>query len=827
MNQEKDEAKVEGKRGPGRPRKPKSPLWLGWFDKRLTTQKVDSGKGRLKRLLETIREVNRVANQEVLFPALANHLLTPRQRNEGRHYLASGRREPLGKGVWPLLSCLGDRYNIPDDREWAKWRWVEADLKEEGIATILPADLALLPEAAASVNFSQNFNMLEQFAIVRFRLQPIFLGIESGREQPPYDGSGTAPPTIIARGPGGRLVDKELGISEQINAVTQDLMRLSDEDGKRMKRYLTGNWKHVRVSPPVRLLAATTWEWWEKATLVEAINGLKLELDSESSQPIKLGAELGKDVALGSMAHLRRCLSREGRVEEIEYYNWLLEELEGSNLQAVLVPTLEGTCFACSPLALNMFYNSLMARLCGGNRVEEAAFRGVAIKSVGSQGSEAPVMGIAQPLAQHPLIEALDPSQAQDALIEALDPSQAQQDALREALDPSQASHGFTGVRRPPLHRKRSRRGAEGPPKRSKTHEGAGLTGVRRPPVRSKANEGAGGVHCLAMQPQERIDERALAQARFAEPALSQAGSFLGLPRWAPARATMLTGQSLAYYWGHTLNLSALRSLNTSALDGYAGLKAFRLAIETQSQLFDNRLMATLGSFWDEAVKKRSFPEGFMGTLVNWVEGADIPIDGKEEGTMKERPEPAHELNLQLIRLGISTPSSWARSTCELEARLSGALGQPVQRNGLGVALHGGLRPPSNAEGGGGPLRPLPPRWPRVAFEPLRGLPVGSPASAPGSGNPSEPGRATSHPSGSSSHATFDAGAQNLIQMIKELRTFWINEAGGVVPLLSDKSPDPRASDGNWRKTFTLYVKQVSACSVREALKTFAEQVEI
>jgi hypothetical protein len=63
--------------------------------------------------------------------------------------------------------------------------------------------------------------------------------------------------------------------------------------------------------------------------------------------------------------------------------------------------------------------------------------------------------------------------------------------------------------------------------------------------------------------------------------------------------------------------------------------------------------------------------------------------------------------------------------------------------------------------------------------------------------------------------------------MIKELRTFWINEAGGVVPLLSDKSPDPRASDGNWRKTFTLYVKQVSACSVREALKTFAEQVEV
>jgi hypothetical protein len=489
VNQEKDEKKVERRRGPGRPRKPKSPLWLGWFDKRLTAQKVDSGKGRLKRLLETIREVNRVANQEVLFPALANHLLTPRQRDEGRHYLASGRREPLGRGIWPLLSCLGDRYNIPDDREWAKWRGVETDLKEEGIATILPAHLALLPEAAASVNFSQNFNMLEQFAIVRFRLQPIFLGIDSGLEQPPYDGSGTASPIIIARGPGGRLVDKELGISEQINAVTQDLMRLSDEDGKRMKRYLRGNWKHVRVSPPVRLLAATTWEWWERATLVEAINGLKLELDSESSQPIQLGAELGKDVALGSMAHLRRCLSREGRVEEIEYYNWLLEELEGSNLQAVLVPTLEGICFACSPLALNMFYNSLMARLCGGNRVEEAALRGVAIKSVESRGSEAPLMGIAQPMAQHPLIEALDPSQAQQALIEALDPSQAQ-DALQEALDPSQASHGFTGltgltgvrrsvgrvqrfderVRRPPLHRKRSTR--------SKPNEGAGLTGA-------------------------------------------------------------------------------------------------------------------------------------------------------------------------------------------------------------------------------------------------------------------------------------------------------------------------------------------------------------
>ena len=670
MNQERYEERVEGKRGPGRPRKPKSPLWLSWVDKRLTFQNRDSGKGRLKRLLETIREVNRAANHEVLLPALANHLLTPRQRYEGINYLARGRQGPLERGVWLLLSCLGDRYNIPNSREWAKWRWVLADLKEEGIATILPADLALLPEAAASVNFSQNFNMVEQFAIVRFRLQPIFLGIDSGLEQPPYEGYGTAPPTIIARGPGGRLVDKELGISEHITAVTQDLMRLSDEDGKRMKRYLRGNWKHVRVSPPVRLLAATTWEWWERATLVGAIDRLKLELGSESSLPIKLGAEVGKDVALGSMAHLRRCLSREGRIEEIEYYNWLLEELEGSKLQAVLVPTLEGICFACSPLALNVFYNSLMARLCGGNRIEEAAFRGVA---------------------------------------------------------------------------------------------------------QERFNERA-----LA---QARFDERALAQAPFAEPALSQAGSYLALPRWAPARATMLTGQSLAYNWGHTLNLTALRSLDTSALDGYAGLKAFRLAIETQSQLFDNRLMATLERFWDEAVKKRSFPEGFMKTLVYWVEGAEIPIDGQEKWTMRERPEPAHELHRQLIRLGISTPLSWARSTCELEARLDGALGQP--------------------------------------------LPVGSPASAPGSGTPSEPGRATSPPSGSSSHATFDAGAQNLIQMIKELKTFWINEAGGVVPLLSDDSTDPLASDGRWRKTFTRYVNQVSACSVREALKTFAKQVEV
>lgn len=644
MNQKRNQDNTHKKRGPGRPRK--LPLVSGppgWFTNRFTHKNQESGRGRLDRLLDAIDDVNTCANQSVLFPALANHLLTPIE-------------------------------------------------KKDDIVTILPADLAQLPEAAADANFNQNFNMLEQFAILRFRLQPIFLGIDQRIEQLADGGKSIALPTITARSPGGRLVGEKLDISQQINAAVTTLMKMSHEHAKTMKVYQQGNWKHLQLSPPVRLLAATTWECWERATLMVAIKTLDLERDCVSRQSIELGAEFTEDVSLGSMEHLRRCMSLEGRTEEINYYRWMLKELEESGLEMVLVPTLEGICFACSPQALDIFYKLLSGKLCGGNRIEEA--------------ESSPLGG--------------------------------------RGLSPSP----FLALRSNP----------------------------RTGPIASQST-------ASPLLANKALQETAVQELKAQSEDSPVPESWRpASPGWAAARAWMLTGQSLAYIWGCTLDLSVLRSIDTSRMSAKTALNIFIRATDTQQTMFNKRFRNTLQKFWAGAVRKRSFPEGFMEILVSYIEGFDNCQDGREEWCMIKPEAKAHQLDLQLIRLDIPTPSvrGWERSTSELEAKLNEALRQPLSMDNL--------------------------------------------LTTPGARNFAQPG-VTSRPLLENSISPFfDKGAQNLIKMIKGLETFWIDEEGQVTPLLASNDPKPKIADGRWKKKFKRYVGQVSAKAVRDALKLFAKQ---
>lgn len=112
----------------------------------------------------------------------------------------------------------------------------------------------------------------------------------------------------------------------------------------------------------------------------------------------------------------------------------------------------------------------------------------------------------------------------------------------------------------------------------------------------------------------------------------------------------MWSGCGLAFFLHSSLDLSTLASLNMSGVSSGQGLQIFINGIATQSEIFNAKFRAMVLQFWEKAVRERSFPEGFVERVVNWHQGVDKCLDGKDDWLMKKG---VPELHLQNLRIGI------------------------------------------------------------------------------------------------------------------------------------------------------------------------------
>lgn len=346
----------KGRKSRGRPKKHAS---YEWFVTELIRQNRSNGAQRLKRLLGTIQHINKWANESVLFPELANHMLSKEERAEAKARFSQKNYDLGGlDGAATLYRCFCNN------------RTFKRAIGREDLTQIFPSELALLPDAAAEHNYSCNFNLLEQFAMLRFRLQPIFVGVVLPSDRRIGEVGGISQPMVTAYGPNKGPVGETFGLADHIRSVTADLLVESKKRAREEVAIGLGKeWGVDSVVPAARMIGVTTWEYWEEVSLREAIQVLQAESIDGSDRPIQAEPEQRK---LGSAAYLQGCLSKAGKQSQIEYYNWLVAELQRSGGEAVLVPALEGICFACSHAALRFFYESLSAKLCGGNKADGA-----------------------------------------------------------------------------------------------------------------------------------------------------------------------------------------------------------------------------------------------------------------------------------------------------------------------------------------------------------------------------------------------------------------------------------------------------------------------
>lgn len=336
------------------------------------SQAQRAGYSKLDRLFKGIQDLTKKSNNKVLYPSIVNHMIIKEEREKALSQIGTFRQFKFSK--------LSDSCNLLYRLLESSTNEFRKEIEREEVTPLFPDELSLLPDAAEQANFSRNFNMTEDFALFRYKLMPIRLTCTTSHSH--LGRSCTFSASCIDGSP----VPEGFGVAEKVASVVHRLEEISKQRGKENMPYKEGNWNKFSLPTPARLLGAITWECWQVADLQYAIRelfldkvdfenrigALKLERPSSfaSSSTSSSASQKIKWTRSNPFSTLRSWMSMSARENEIRYYYFLLDLLQHlqqgeaeSTISALLVPSVEGICYACSQEALGFLRDSLRDEL--------------------------------------------------------------------------------------------------------------------------------------------------------------------------------------------------------------------------------------------------------------------------------------------------------------------------------------------------------------------------------------------------------------------------------------------------------------------------------
>lgn len=357
---------------------------------------------RMRVLIRAVHDLSNKANDMILYPNLAFHLLPYGKRQMCLSVLRSAKRfqdfylpqvrevgwlrDQVQRGV--LAECRHTRA-VADDPNGEKRTLQLLHKLFENTQTphITGADLMELPRAAWEIGFSGSFSLLESFFLLHLRLKPLFIGIQAPRANDKTGEELSAWLDVADLGGGSVDVAEQVRIGlaaviAKLGEAGQPAATDTPKDGKQLM-------STRELSPATRFLGALTWDVWEKGDLTRFIDLLHKAEQAEAYRLAEaVSNQQGKTpqrsrLELAREEHLRqRCPNGLTLVEwkrsldplpaigeEIAYCRWLLETMRQKELVGVIVPSLEGVGCACSKEALFAFWDSLIEELASTNKV--------------------------------------------------------------------------------------------------------------------------------------------------------------------------------------------------------------------------------------------------------------------------------------------------------------------------------------------------------------------------------------------------------------------------------------------------------------------------
>ena len=358
-----------------------------------TRGSAKSGLQRMQGLIKAVHDLSNQANNTVLYPTLAFHLLPTSVREKGLSLLeqSTSSNPPWSKDVeWVrnetqkgVLARARHKREVAVDPTGNKKavELLSEMFREVSTPPINVADLKELPQAATELGFNTTFSLLESFFMLHLRLEPLFVKVQGAKGRRKGNKDVKTCLNIV------RLSGRKGDVDQQIRVGLARVMEELGEAAGPLKSLIVPLIQHpsttVEVSPATRFLGALTWDVWEENDLASFINQLHVHRTKEMEAHRLRGAasnpqrHIPRRYSAVEQARSRKGLTwvEWGRSfhplsaidEEIAYCTWLLESMTQEGLVAAIVPSLEGVGFSCSKKALYAFWELLRKELSHRN----------------------------------------------------------------------------------------------------------------------------------------------------------------------------------------------------------------------------------------------------------------------------------------------------------------------------------------------------------------------------------------------------------------------------------------------------------------------------